>query len=123
MATNFKSAQEGSVSSIAGKQLAQAQLTTSAAIVYTVPASSVTKIENATVTNITATPATVTIHVVPSGGSVANTNAVEFARSIAANTSVQLTSLIGYQNAGATIRALAGTATALNLTLNGTENS
>lgn len=120
MATNLHANIEGGVSSAIGGLLGQAALTTSIATIYTTPANSVAEIKNATVTNITGGAITLTLHVVPAAGAVANTNAVEFARSIAANTSQKLDSLIGdYLSAGASIRALASANTSLNLKLTG----
>ncbi len=99
-----------------------AQLTAAAAVYYTAPANTTAEIGAATVTNVTATARTVTVSLVPSGGSAGLTNIVVQTRTVPANAAVQLWELIGQKlPPGATIQALADAATAVNLTVGGYE--
>jgi hypothetical protein len=72
------------------------------------------KVLRLAVANITGSAATLSINAIPSGGSIGDSNAEMRAVSIAANTSVDLTALIGgLYPAGTAIKAYAGTGSAL----------
>ena len=83
---------------------------------YTVRAGVILKIRQLSVANITGSAATLTLHSVPSGGSIANGNAELVGYSVGANTAVDLTALVGgLYTEGATLRVWAGTGSALVL--------
>lgn len=66
--------------------------------------------------NVAIMPATLTLHVVPSGGSISNTTASLVGYSIPANTAVDLTDIIGgLWQPEQTVRVWSGTAAALTL--------
>jgi hypothetical protein len=65
----------------------------SATTEYTSPASTRTIIDKFTVTNITGVAVTLTVHLVPSGGSADNTNKIIDALSVAANATTDISSL------------------------------
>lgn len=68
------------------------------------------------VANITGSAATLTLHAVPSGGSIANGNAELVGYSVAANSPVDLTDWVqGLYPEGATLQAWSGTGSALVL--------
>lgn len=99
-----------------------AQLTAAAAVYYTTPANTWAEIGAATVTNVTGTARTVTVHLVPSGGAAGATNIVVQTRTVPANAAVQLWEIIGQKlPPGSTIRALASAGAAVNLTIGGYE--
>jgi hypothetical protein len=84
---------------------------------YTVRAGAVMlEVKRLSVANITGSAATLTLHSVPAGGSIANGNAELVAYSVPANTAADLSDLIGglYER-GATLRTWAGTGSALVL--------
>lgn len=107
------------------KQLqAGAQLTTSAATYYTVPANTITTISAFTLTNTTATARTATLYLVPSGGTAGATNCILSARTIAPGESYNVASAIGQTiPAGATIQALSDAGTGLTLVASGYETN
>ena len=81
---------------------------------YTVKAGVILKIGGLSVANITGSAATLTLHSVPDGGSIANGNAELVGYSVAANTAVDLTKLVGGVYAAATtLRVWSGTGSAL----------
>jgi hypothetical protein len=93
-----------------------AQLTTSAATYYTAPANTISTISALTATNTTGGAVTMTLHIVPSGGTASDTNKILSARSIAAGESYVVAQAIGQTlEAGATLQALAGANTSISL--------
>lgn len=90
-----------------------AQLGTSAAVYYTVPAASVLRAGRVRFTNTTGTAATVSVNVIPSAGLNADSNCIAKAVSIAANDSKDFD--LPIMKAGDTLEALSGTATALTI--------
>lgn len=81
---------------------------------FTVRASTRLKIGRLSVVNATSSAATLTLHSVPSGGSIGTGTTEISALSIAGNTAVDLTSLVGgLYAAGTTLRVFAGTGSAL----------
>jgi len=98
------------------------QLTTSAATYYTTPAATRARIAAFTATNTTAGAVTMTVHLVPSGGSADNTNKVADAISLAANETKAITGAIGHVlEASGTIQALASANTSINIVVSGYE--
>lgn len=74
------------------------------------------KIRQLSVVNVTGSAATLTLHSIPSGGSIGTGNAELVAVSIPANTAADLTSFVGgLYKAGTTIKAYSGTGSALVL--------
>jgi len=72
------------------------------------------KIQQLAVVNTTGTAATLTLHSIPSGGSIGLGNAEIVGVSIPANTTADLTDYIGqFYEAGTVLRAYSGTADAL----------
>lgn len=102
------------------KKLGQAAVGTGAGtLIYTAPTLITTLVKCIDVCNTTASPITVSIHLVPSGGAVGTANALRYAYSVAANSAYQWT---GTQvlNAGDFIQAVAAGA-GLTLTAAGGE--
>ena len=98
------------------------QLTAAAVVYYTAPALTTAEVTAATATNVTATTQTLSVSMVPSGGTVGVTNIVVQLRSVPANSSIQLWELIAQKlPPGATIQAQASAAGAINLTIGGRE--
>lgn len=82
----------------------------------TVRANTMLKIRQLSVVNATGSAATLTLHSVQDGGSVATGNTEISALSVAANTAVDLTAFVGgLYKAGTTLQAYAGTGSALVL--------
>lgn len=74
------------------------------------------KIKQLSVVNTTGSAATLTLHAIPDGGSIATGNAELVAYSVAANTAVDLTALVGgLYKAGTVLAAYSGTGSALVL--------
>lgn len=99
-----------------------ANLTASDATYYTVPASTACIIRKLTCTNYSAAPVTVTINLVPSGGSSQNANLIAKTQVISAGET------FGFYNienhvlmAGDKINALASAATSVNIIASGAE--
>lgn len=68
------------------------------------------------VSNITGTAAVLNLHAVPDGGSIGNANAQLVGYSVAENTAVDLTEIIGgYYPANTTLEVWSGTSAALTL--------
>lgn len=107
------------------KQLsAGAQLTTSAATYYTVPANTITTIAAMTLTNTTGTARTVTVYLVPSGGTAGDDNCILYQRVVPAGKSYNVAEAIGQTiPAGATIQALADANTAITIVASGYETN
>jgi hypothetical protein len=108
-----------------GKILASGQLAgTSDTTVYTVPASSAVKVATAVLANVTGSTVTVSVSVVPSGGTVDGTHKVVSSYSLAANDSTKLTEVEGSMlDAGAFISVIASTGAAVNYLLTGAVSS
>lgn len=88
--------------------IAHVSLTTSAQTIFTVRDGTAAEVKRLTAVNTTGGAVTLTLHSVPDGGAVATGNMELSAHSIAANTSVDLTDLIGgFYAAGTTLQALA----------------
>jgi hypothetical protein len=108
------------MATITPKKLCQGALTTSSvAALYTVPASTITFLKDIDVANTTAAPVSLTINLVPSGGSVATSNQLVPVLPIAGNSMWQWT---GTQilNVGDTIHAN-GSAVGLTINSSGAE--
>ncbi len=100
--------------------IAPAHLPSSAAALFTAQTGETAAIHAASLTNTTAGSQTVTVHIVPSGGSVADSNMVLKARSVAANTSVTVPELINHIiPAGAAIHGFCSAGTAISLAISG----
>ena len=95
--------------------------TSSSSAVYTVSVSgSTTVIKEVLVTNPTATPATISVFMVPSGGSAGNSTAVIPGITVAGNSilRVPMSAVMNYNDA---IRASASAGSTLTLTVSGVE--
>ena len=93
-----------------------AQLTAVAATYFTVPANSLCTVSAMSVTNTTATPRSVTVHLVPSGGTAGPANVVCSARIVAPGETYNVAGAIGQtMGADGTVQALSDAATALTL--------
>jgi hypothetical protein len=87
---------------------------------YTAAVGQTVVIDKFTVTNISASPATLSVNIVASGGTAGNDNLIVDAKSIAVGETYTLPGLIGQVlNAGSFISTLAGTATALTIRASG----
>lgn len=105
-----------------GKILASGQVASASTdtTVYTVAASSAVKIATAVITNTGATAATVSVSVVPSGGTLDGTHKVVSSYSLAANDSTKLTEIEGaFLDAGAYISINVSNAASVNYLLTG----
>ena len=107
------------------KQLCSgAQLTTSAASYYTVPANTYTTISACSLCNSTASAYYATIYLVPNGGTAGLSNVVLSKRVIAAGETFNASPVIGQTiPAGATIQALAESGLAITLVASGYETN
>lgn len=100
------------------------QLTTSAATYYTTPANTLTTISACSATNTTATARTVTVYLVPNGGSATAANTVCSARVVAPGETFNVVGAIGQTMvAGGTLQALAEANTAISLVASGYETT
>lgn len=108
-----------------GGILASRQLTaTTATAVYTVPAGSAVKLASVSVANVTASTVTVTVGLVPSGGTADGTHEVLHAYPLAAGDTIShkdvLSALDGaFLDAGAALTVTAGTANAVDVVVTG----
>lgn len=101
-----------------------AQLAATAAVLYTVPANTLTTISAATLTNSTATARAVTMYLVPAAGTAGPANMILSARVIAPGESYNVAQAIGQTiPAGATIQAMADAAAAVTLVASGYETN
>lgn len=105
------------------KIIAGSQLTVAAATYYTVPANTRVRIQKLTLTNTTATTRTVTLHLVPSGGSAGVGNTILSARAVPptaiTGNPVEVPEAYHVMEAGDTIQALADAATAVTIQASG----
>lgn len=109
---------------VTGKPLAAGTLTTSAATYYTAQAAVRTRIDAFSVCNYSASAATFTIHLVPSGGSAGPSNILVSARSIAAGASARVPEAVNqWLSGGGTIQALASAGGAVTITVAGVEQT
>src|SRR5262245_36629155 len=89
---------------------------------YTTPVSVTTVIDKFTITNTTASNATISVNLVTVSGSATSSNLILNARSIAVGETFDATMLAGHVlEAGAFISTLAGTASALVISASGRE--
>jgi hypothetical protein len=95
-------------------------LTASAVTQYTVPGATTARVTELLIANIDTVDRTVTVHFVPSGGSVTNGNKVLNAVNIPANTTRQIV-LQAVLATGDFISALASATSAINLMVSGAE--
>lgn len=109
--------------------IASGQLSaTTATTIYTVPASSRSKVASLSVTNTSAAAVTVTVSVVPSGGTVDGTHAVLSGYSLAAGDTICHEDVIAAVKGamlptGSFISLTAGTANVLNYLVTGAVSS
>jgi hypothetical protein len=109
-----------------GKILASSQVAaaTTDTTVYTVPAASAVKVATATISNITGSSVTVSVSVVPSGGSVDGTHKIVPDFSLAANDATNLPEIAGAMlDAGSFISIRASAVTAINYLFTGSVSS
>lgn len=98
------------------------QLTTTAATYYSAPSTTTTLLKKVTVTNTSGAAATVTLYLVPSGGTAGATNTVTSAKSIPAGGYYEAYEAEGHVLApGDSLQALANTAAAVTLMVSGIE--
>lgn len=106
----------------AKKLFAPAQLTASAATYYIVPANTSCLIKKITATNNDTVARTVTIYLVPSGGSAGVTNIIMKTKAIAAAETYEFTEIEGHViSTGDTIQALADSASQVTFQGSGVE--
>lgn len=96
--------------------IAPAMLTNASALYYTVPAFAKVRIQKLTLNNTDTAPRTVTIYLVPSGGSASNTNALVLNYPISAGYTLDLQEAAGQTlEAGTSIYALADTGAVVSI--------
>lgn len=96
--------------------------TGTADVFFTVPSGTVIKVEDLYAINTSAGAVALSIHVIPSGGSIGATNLALDVLSIAAHTAVKLDAIIGDMwVAGDSVEVFAGTTNVINLRGWGTE--
>lgn len=121
MTADFKQA-----ANLAGKILASSRVASAATdtTIYTVPASSAVKVATAVLCNTSASAVTVSVSVVPSGGTIDGTHKVVSSYSLAANDSIKITEIEGAMlDAGAFISLNVGTAAVITYLLTGAVSS
>lgn len=105
------------------KQLtAVTTLTTSAATMYTAPASTTTTVKTILLSNYSAADVQATVYLIPSGGTAANGNAILGSVNVAANTTTVIDTAV-VMPAASFIQAKASAGTALNIHISGIEIS
>lgn len=106
------------------KQLAGGTITNAAATYYTAAAAVKARIDAFTVTNYSGSAATITIWLVPSGGSAADTNIIVKTRSIAAGASGRILEAIGQTlEGGGTLQMQASANSAITVAVSGVEQT
>lgn len=91
------------------------QLGTSAGVLYTAPTATTSTIANMSFSNTSASPVSITVYNVPSGGTASAANQVVPSYSLSVGQSYIPSQLIGLNLApGSTLQALAGTASVVN---------
>lgn len=105
------------------KKLSQNQLTAAAVTQYTVPAATTSELKKAVITNTDTVERTVTIHLIPSGGTAGATNRIFDAYAVPAKATVFLDLSGVYMGAGDFIQALASAAAFVNLYIAGEETT
>lgn len=102
------------------KRLAQFVATASEATYYTVPATKSAIVKNVIVANTSASDRTLSLSIVPSGGSAGNSNRIIPGTNIPAGAVVPF-DMTQVMNAGDFISAIASAASSLTLTISGME--
>ena len=95
------------------------QLTTSATIIHTVPASTKDLIKHILVTNVSGSDATFTLYLVKVGGTAGATNAIFSALTVPAGKTLDLSMAQALDTAGDFLSALASVNSAINITISG----
>lgn len=104
------------------KKLGQAQISdASPTTLYTVGSGKKGIVKDIIITNTTATAATVSIWLVPSGGSPDDTNAIMKNWNVPANDMAHFSMWQVLETEGDTIQAQAGTTTSITITISGAE--
>ena len=107
-----------SITTLIRARLYQGQPGTTVSTVYTTPASTDVAVKTILLCNTTALVATVTVSVVPSGGTAGITNQVLSALSVAGNSTITVDTTI-HMTSGDFLAALQGTASAVTVTVSG----
>lgn len=108
---------------ITGKVLYRGQPGTTESTLYTVPASTTTVITGIVLANTTATDATVSLSVVPSGGTAGAANRILEGVTVSAKSSFFIDGLSLPMATGDFISGLQGTAGAITVTISGVEEA
>jgi hypothetical protein len=102
--------------SVTPRTITAAQLTTAAAVYYTAPANTKSLIKKLTFTNTTTGALTVTVYLVPNGGTPGATNILISAQPIAAGETWECFAAEGQVlQVGGTLQALASAATSITI--------
>lgn len=101
------------------KKLGVAQIATGGTTIYTVPTGFRTDLNDLMICNTSGTDCTLSLHIVVSGGSYSDSNAL-FDCTIPANTTIQWSG-IQVMNAGDFLKGVAGTATSITIHASGNE--
>lgn len=99
--------------------LYQGQPGTTNSTLYTVPASTTVKVASIVITNTTSSSATLTLSIVPSGGTAGAANRILAAIAVGGNVTMTLDPISVYMNASDFIAGLQGTSSALTVTISG----
>lgn len=109
---------------ITPKRLAGGTLTNAMATYYTAGAGVRTRVEAFSVVNYSAAAQTMTVHIVPTGGTADNTNIVAKDVSLAPSQRGRIFEMIGqWIESGGTIQAIASAGSALTITASGIEQT
>lgn len=107
--------------SLAGRVLASGQVSgTSASTVYTVPAASLVKLVTAVLCNVSGSAVTVSVSIVPAGGTAGSSNRIVSGYSLAAGESIVLNEVAGgLLDAGAFVSVQCSAGSSVNYLLTG----
>lgn len=106
------------ITTLTRARLYQGQPASSAATVYTVPATTDVAVKSVVLCNTTANPNTVTLYLVPSGATAGVANAVLSGFQVPGN-STTVVDLTAYMTTGDFLAALQGVANAVTVTISG----
>ncbi|GAB3776826.1 L-lysine 2,3-aminomutase [Nocardioides ginsengisegetis] len=110
------------ITTVTPKILASAQMASGDNAAYTVPANKAAQIKTMVLSNVSGAAVTITVSVIPSGGSVDGTHKVVSGYSLASNDSTTISEVVGsWLGAGDKVNVNAAAATAIDCVITGLE--